>query len=131
MNMRESSYETCVKTYSDIGRREKEADAQRVEKLKFLPFSVVAEGAYPELDMADQWLLEHAGHESEKGWQKIWYGKTEYDYGFTEYFFKDETTRQKFVDEIAHFYGERPNGKWKTDGQENYVTLWDNGDRLN
>jgi hypothetical protein len=121
--MRESNYDTYLKIYTDIGDLQPELQTRRFEILKHLPFSVVAEGAYPELDMADQWLLKQVGHESETSWQKIWYGKIAYDYGFTEYFFEDEPTQPKFADEIPHFYGEGPNGKWKTDGQENYVSL--------
>lgn len=125
MNMRESTYETCVKTYSEFGLWEEDVNKQRSKKFESLPFSVVAEGAFPELDMADEWLLKHVGDESENTWQRIWYGKFDYDYGFTEYFLKDETTRQKFVDEIPHFYGVGPDGKWKTDGHENYVNFGD------
>ena len=121
--MRENNYEACVKTYQDIGDFEEELHAQRSATLKLLPHSVIAEGSYPELDMADQWLHTNVGNESENTWQKIWYGKIAYDYGFTEYFFKDATIQRKFADEIKNFYGEGPKGKWKTDGHDKYIDL--------
>lgn len=43
---------------------------------------------------------EH-GHEGT--WVIVWLGKTYYDYGFSEYFFKDELSRDKFVQAVPDF----------------------------
>jgi hypothetical protein len=42
-------------------------------------------------------------HGHEGNWTIVWLGKTGYDYGFSEYYFKDELSRDKFVQAVPDF----------------------------
>jgi hypothetical protein len=47
-------------------------------------------------------------HAHEGNWTIVWLGKTGYDYGFSEYYFKDEANRDAFIIAVPSFgLGER------------------------
>lgn len=42
-------------------------------------------------------------HSHEGTWTSVWLGKTGYDYGFTEMYFKNEADRDKFIEAVPSF----------------------------
>jgi hypothetical protein len=42
-------------------------------------------------------------HGHEGNWTVVWLGKTGYDYGFGEYFFKNEADKDKFLTNVSSF----------------------------
>ena len=120
--MRTSTLADCGKLYSKNSGWQ-EMKNQRTEKLNTHPFSVIVEGAFPELDMAEKWLQDFIGPDTDDIWKKMWFGKITYDYGFMEFYFKDNSSLNKFSSEIPSFYGTGPDGKWKTDGSEKFTPL--------
>lgn len=118
-----------------------EYEEARKNVATFFQFSVIVEGAIVEYSMAIDWCIknigirntnlrkfyENAEQENIKNgqWTEIWYDKIGYDYGFSEFFFKNEEDLKKFKSEISNFYGVEPqtNKKWKTNGYNNFIDL--------
>lgn len=129
--------ENCMKEYSKNNQLEKEFFPERTRIIKEMRFRVVTEGSCDELSMAVQWCLDNVGkrkdaigenynfrkldENSPNGlWTELWYGKTGYDYGFSEFFFQNENDLNNFVLQIPNFYATDSNGdKWKTNGVDN------------
>lgn len=42
-------------------------------------------------------------HGHEGTWTIVWLGKTDYDYGYSEYYFKNEADRDKFIEAVPSF----------------------------
>lgn len=42
-------------------------------------------------------------HSHEGTWTVVWLGKTGYDYGFSEHYFKNEADRDKFIEAVPSF----------------------------
>jgi hypothetical protein len=91
---------------------------EREERLLSFPYSVMLELAYTELDFANRWCWQHLGPENgeclQKGseyrvcteemphchtgkWTTYWFGKTEYDFGFNEWYFIEQSDRDQFL----------------------------------
>lgn len=135
--MKKNTYENCVEEYKGFSDWNNQFNFDRDKILKDLTFSIVTEGLSDELLMAVQWCLDNIGkrkdsigenynfrklHENTPDglWTELWYGKTGYDYGFSEFFFQNENDLNNFVLQIPNFYATDSNGdKWKTNGVDN------------
>jgi len=113
--MRINSFATFSNFYSD-GFLNEFDNVNRTQLLQEYPFSIMVEGDVWEHEMAVNWLSSKFPNES-KHWFAMWYGKTDYDYGFTEYFFSNDLELKSFESAIPNFHLEgNENNKWKSDG---------------
>ena len=98
-----------------------ERAAQKVdrnERLSRFPYSVMLKVSYPELDFANRWCWQKFGpsdgectqryseyracdrtepHSHAGKWTSHWFVKTDYDYGFNEWYFVDSADCDLFV----------------------------------
>lgn len=132
--MRKNTYENCIKEYKSFDSMDNKFISEHNKIIKDMSFSIVTEGLSDELSMAVQWCLDNIGkrkniigedynfrklQESTPDglWTELWYGKTGYDYGFSEFFFKHENDLNNFILQITNFHVTDSTGnKWKTDG---------------
>lgn len=114
-----ATIEDCTQEYKDIGSWNTDEENKRQSELKVFPYSVIVEGDYSEVEMAQDWCSQNIG-EKGKVWSDIWYGKIDYDYGFQEFFFETEENREKFANSVPTFYSESDLAKRPTKGRENY-----------
>ncbi|MGL4465675.1 MAG: hypothetical protein ACRDD1_20625 [Planctomycetia bacterium] len=111
-----------------VAARAADAEERRV-RLAAFPFSVMLQVAYPELDYANRWCWRQFGPAHGECWQSSsvypacdlpephahvgrwlthWLAKTDYDFGFNEWYFASEPDRDRFVEFIPHLHwGER------------------------
>src|SRR5581483_8404845 len=104
---------------------------------------VIVEGAYPEFDMATKWCIDRIGPTDETNnwkeiksktgdyepiqfvknghWSNLWFDKIGYDYGFSEFYFKEDKDLRAFTEALPSFYGTGPKGRWKTEGYEKFI----------
>ncbi|MNU99118.1 hypothetical protein D3C71_892420 [compost metagenome] len=61
---------------------------ERSAFLKTHPYSVIIEGEYSEFENLNQWISKQINNDSK--WKHIYFGKTDYDFGFVEYFLTKE-----------------------------------------
>lgn len=73
----------------------------RLELIKKFPFSVVIEGDFIEFDNLDKWVKMHFYSNM---FTSIYYGKTDYNFGYAEYFFKKNEAVEKVKNAIPNFY---------------------------
>lgn len=142
--MKINNLKNCIGAYRVSGDWEDQFEADRITILRNLTFSIVTEGACPELEMAVTWCLDNIGQRSSEigencnyrrlgeisrkqpgnSWNELWYGKTEYDYGFSEFFFENESDLNAFELQVSNFYSIGEDGKkWKTNGFENEMQI--------
>ena len=76
--------------YQDLGGI-RELKSQKDTLITDYPFSVLLTADYIEIENAERWCTENVSE-----WTKLWYGKTDYDYGHIEFFFKNEEDKVKF-----------------------------------
>jgi hypothetical protein len=100
-------------------------EASRIERMKRFPFAVMLKVSYPELDFANRWCwlnfgagdgvctqvqseyracFESGSHEHSGRWTSHWFEKTDYDFGFNEWYFSNCEDKDMFVatlDEIS------------------------------
>ena len=101
-----------------------EEKRERKERLSRFPYAIMLQVSYPELDFANRWCWQHFGpaegectqHQSEYRvcalaeshshagkWICHWFDKIDYDFGFNEWYFADQSDRERFlanVDEL-------------------------------
>jgi hypothetical protein len=119
--MKISTYNDCRKEYDSLDSVEKwneQNDEDRQTALKIFSHSVIVEGDTLEWIMAKTWSQENIGEKTIK-WDEFPFGKTDYDYGFFEFYFKDKKDLDLFINEIPNFYAENEGKKWKTKGRFN------------
>lgn len=91
--MKVQSFEYMQTQYGGNRDLEPEDLEERTQLLNKYKYSVIVEGSYLELDILHNWIKQELPDESVL---TIFYGKTDYDYGFEEFFFKDKTHVEKF-----------------------------------
>lgn len=150
--MKINTIEKCINIGKNLNDWEEEYNKERVNILKNFPASIVIEGSLLEIKVAINWCLGRIGNrntnfrnydegtiggygyssiksEREKGrvfnglWTSLWYLKTDYDYGFFEFFFKDKNSLAAFTLELPNLYAEGPKGRWKTDGSDKFINI--------
>ena len=101
-----------------------EEERERASRLSRFPYTVTLQASFAELDFADRWCWQHFGpsdgdcHQRQSDYPAcsipephshtgkwIWYffGKTDYNFGFCEWYFSEQSDRDSFlasVDEI-------------------------------
>lgn len=88
--MRVRTHEELLKEYDPkLGGRGLDADDVNERDVLLLnhQYSVIVEGDFRELENLEKWIKTNI---DENSLPQIWYGKTDYDYGFVEYFLKEE-----------------------------------------
>ena len=100
-----------------------------MSRLTMFPFAVMLQVAYPEMDYANRWCWQQFGpahgecwqhcseypvcdlphpHAHVGQWMTHWYVKTDYDFGFNEWYFIREADRDRFLEFVPHVnWGEK------------------------
>lgn len=123
--MQINTLESGRKIYQSFNGWEESFDQKRVEMLKQFPCSVIVEGDYLEYDMATDWCTKKIGAKNES-WTDLWYERIGYEYGFWEFFFKNEKQAQTFRNFVPSVYADatdRGGKKWRTQGYEVNIEL--------
>lgn len=116
-------YLSCgMETSEDYAREE----SLRKERLLRFPYAVMLQAAFPELDFTNRWCWTSFGpaegectqrhseyracqmdgpHSHSGVWLDYWYGKTDYDFGFNEWYFANKSDYELFL-------GYVPNINW-------------------
>ncbi len=119
-----SSYEAYL-----ASENESPDDEDRDKRLFRFPYSVMLEVAFPELDFANRWCWQRFGpahgecHQSQSEypacavvlphchigvWTHHWYVKTDYNFGFNEWYFADPSHHQQFLASVPSInWGEK------------------------
>lgn len=93
--------------------------AERNARMAAFPFSVMLQVAYPEMDFANRWCWHQFGpahgecqqyqseypacrqtgpHIHSGKWATYWHEKTDYNFGFHEWYFASESDRDRFLE---------------------------------
>lgn len=124
-----SSYDAYRSSENDDPEERLCADDERSLLLLQFPFAVMLEVAYPEMDFADRWCWETFGpkhgpcrqtqsnypcclseikHSHEGAWCTRWFVKTDYDFGFNEWYFREQSQYEMFLSFVPLInWGER------------------------
>lgn len=119
----ESSYDAYVSECpASAADRDAEASARK-ERLLSFPFAVMLKVSYPELDFVNRWCWEQFGpgggdclemhseyrsctestpHAHVGSWVSHWFEKTDYDFGFNEWYFASDLHRNLFISNIKN-----------------------------
>lgn len=112
-----------VKKYISQIEWDKLFQVKRNELLKNYAYSVMVEASYMEIDTAEKWLENSVGLKHGL-WDWDFYYKQAYDYGYAEFFFKEEKSKEIFKKEIPKFYGVWPDGKeFRTTGWDQFLDV--------
>jgi len=96
---------------------------ERNDLLIRFPQSVPVATSFLEMDYAEAWLSKAFGPKGAK-WEVYFYYKENYDFGYAEYFFQDESVFDSFKNEIPNLYGVFAKGKkLKTNCQGEYFDV--------
>lgn len=77
-------------------------------------YSVIIEGSHLEFDNLDRWIKQNI---SVDPLEAIYYGKTDYDYGFAEFFVKEESHVEQLRFAVEYLYSTWGDGAiFKTNG---------------
>jgi hypothetical protein len=98
--------------------------ADRDERLARFPYAVMLKLSFPELDFAHRWCWHHFGpcdgectqryseyrvcergdpHSHAGKWTSHWFIKTDYDFGFNEWYFAASADRDLFLANVGQF----------------------------
>lgn len=118
-----SSFEEYLANTDETKEELAEHLAVREATLRKFPFSVILQVAYPEIDFANRWAWLQFGprdgecfdvrrgskpseypmcndpdpHDHQGTWCCHWLVKTDYDFGFCEWYFSNPTDRDRFL----------------------------------
>lgn len=112
--MKVQSFENMRKVYSDNNDLDIIDLKERKELLTKFKYSVIIEGSHIEFDNLNDWIRQNISTEPLK---EIYYGKTDYDYGFAEYFVNEKIDEEKLTFAVKNIYTTWGNGTIsKSDG---------------
>lgn len=80
---------------------------ERSKLLTKYKYAVIIEGSHIEFDNLNAWIKQYISLDPLK---EIYYGKTDYDYGFAEYFINDKTHEEKLIFAVKSIYTTWANG---------------------
>jgi hypothetical protein len=113
-----SSFEEYLASDGDSVEERAAQEADRNERLSRFPYSVMLKVSFPELDFANRWCWQNFGpsdgectqryseyrvcdltepHSHVGKWTSHWFVKTDYDFGFNEWYFAESADRDLFV----------------------------------
>jgi hypothetical protein len=116
-----SSFEKYLTDGGDSPEEQVEQKLERQEQLARFPYSVMLQVSFPELDFANRWCWRRFGpsrgecmqryseyrvcdltepHSHLGGWTCKWFVKTDYDFGFNEWYFAEEDDRDRFLGSV-------------------------------
>ena len=124
-----SSYESYRASENDDPEERSRAHEERNQLLSKFPFAVMLEVAFPERDFANRWCWQNFGpkngpchqiqsnypcclhgfeHTHEGVWCTRWFVKTDYDFGFNEWYFREQSHQEMFLSFVPLInWGER------------------------
>ncbi|MGC4005709.1 MAG: hypothetical protein QM811_22345 [Pirellulales bacterium] len=124
-----SSYANYIADCEMSGEEFHSEDLLRQERLSKYPFAVMLMVSFPELDFANRWCWQCFGpadgecmqryseyrtceiakaHSHDGVWTWHFFKKTDYDFGFTEWYFAKEEHATQFLENIEHInWGEK------------------------
>lgn len=112
--MKVQSFEYMRTVYGGNRDLESEDLAERSKLLSQYKYSVIIEGSHVEFDNLNSWVKENISAEPLK---EIYYGKTDYDYGFAEFFVNEKSHEEKLKFAAKNIYTTWQNGTIsKSDG---------------
>lgn len=112
--MKSQSLEYMQALYSNNRGLEPADLEKRKNLLAKYKYSVIIEGSYLEFDNLERWIKQNI---SVDPLEEIYYGKTDYNYGFAEYFVKEEAHEAQLKFAVEHIYTTWGNGAiFKTNG---------------
>ncbi len=77
----------------------------RDEILANFPYSVIITGDFFEIENAEKWCADNT-----EGFTSLFYEKTAYDFGYIEFFFKNENDKAKFESAVENIITDYSNG---------------------
>lgn len=113
-----SSFEEYLAGDDDSIEERVAQEVDRNERLSRFPYSVMLKVSFPELDFANRWCWQNFGpsdgectqrdseyrvcdrpetHSHNGKWTSHWFVKTDYDFGFNEWYFAESADRDSFV----------------------------------
>ena len=104
--MKTHQHEEMIKEYGTT-QVDIEDLEERKETLSRQGYSVIVEGDFLEFENAEKWIEENLHIDTIN---RLFYGKTDYDFSFMEYFFDHEEDSERFKKEVANIYTTYPNG---------------------
>lgn len=114
--MKSQSLEYMLTFYSNNRDLEPADLEKRKNLLAKYKYSVIIEGSHLELDNLERWINQNI---SVDPLEEIYFGKTDYNYGFAEYFVKEEAHEAHLKFAVEHIYTTWGNGAiFKTNGSD-------------
>jgi hypothetical protein len=112
-----SSFQEMLLEYG-ISELDPDYNIERMEMLSMYKYTVILEGEFMELDNLEKWIKINLGKNTVIS---LFYGKTGYNYGFSEYFFDDQQQAWEATKAIPNIYtlypaSYKPNHICKSDG---------------
>jgi hypothetical protein len=116
-----SSFEEYLASEDDPLEERAAQELDRNERLLRFPYSVMLQVSYPELDFANRWCWQNFGprdgectqryseysacdfrepHSHFGTWTSHWFVKTDYDFGFNEWYFAERADREQFFENV-------------------------------
>jgi hypothetical protein len=106
-----------------------EEERERACRLSRFPYGVTLQVSFPELDFANRWCWQHFGpsdgdclqrqsdypacdvaepHSHTGSWMWYWLAKTDYNFGFCEWYFSEQLDRDSFLASVGEInWGEK------------------------
>lgn len=124
-----SSFEEYLGSEADSPEDQADEERKRKNSLTHFPYAVTLKDSFPELDFANRWCWQHFGpsdgdcHQSQSDypacsipephshagkWMWHFLVKTDYDFGFCEWYFSEQSDRDSFLASVAEInWGEK------------------------
>lgn len=99
-----------------------EEKRDRNERMSRFPYAVMLQVSFPEMDFADRWCWHRFGprdgectqpgseypvcpfkerHAHSGTWTSHWFAKTDYNFGFNEWYFAESAAREQFLTSVS------------------------------
>lgn len=113
-----SSFEEYLASADDSPEERAEQKRGRQERLSRFPYAVMLQVSFPEMDFANRWCWQHFGpgdgectqrhseyrvcdltetHSHTGKWMCHWFVKTDYNFGFNEWYFAEQSDHECFL----------------------------------
>ncbi|QDT94825.1 hypothetical protein [Gimesia aquarii] len=114
-----STFDAYLETGGDTAAEQLDQQTKRQQTLDRFPYPLMLELAFPEFDFANRWCWQHFGpshgecfqkhseyrmcatdlpHCHIGSWTYNWFVKTDYDFGFNEWYFSNASERDLFLE---------------------------------